>query len=69
MSEERRVMDDMDLWEQSYQMGRRDATEGLPEDPDPTCPLAGEHPTGADCFAVWDAYIQGWVDAGGELPF
>jgi hypothetical protein len=22
-----------------------------------------------DLFIVWDAYVEGWVDAGGELPF
>jgi len=64
-------MDDMDLWEQSYRMGYEDATAGLPEDPDPTT-AAGLLPGSAkvgNYFIVWDAYVQGWTAAGGELPF
>jgi hypothetical protein len=53
----------------AYQMGRRDAAEGLPEDPDPTTVAGPTSPAVKDLFLVWDAYVEGWVDAGGELPF
>jgi hypothetical protein len=52
----------------AYQMGYDDATAGLPEDPDPTT-AAGLSPAAGDCFVVWTSYVEGWVDAGGELPF
>jgi hypothetical protein len=56
------------LHETAYRMGYDDATAGLPEDPDPTT-VAGLSPAVKDLFLVWDAYVEGWVDAGGELPF
>ena len=59
------------LHELAYRMGYQDATSGLPEDPDPTT-VAGLSPGSAkvgDCFIVWDAYVAGWVDGDGELPF
>ena len=49
-------------------MGFEDATAGLPEDPDPTT-VAGLSLAVKDLFIVWDAYVEGWVDAGGLLPF
>jgi hypothetical protein len=56
------------LHELAYRMGYEDATAGLPEDPDPTT-VAGLAPAVKDLFLVWDAYVEGWVDAGGLLPF
>ena len=56
------------LHETAYRMGFEDATAGLPEDPDPTT-VAGLSPAVKDLFLVWDAYVEGWVDAGGLLPF
>jgi hypothetical protein len=56
------------LHELAYRMGYQDATSGLPEDPDPTT-VAGLSPAVKDLFLVWDANVEGWVDAGGELPF
>jgi hypothetical protein len=50
-------------------MGYDDATAGLPEDPDPTTVAGPTSPAVKDLFLVWDAYVEGWVDAGGELPF
>jgi hypothetical protein len=52
----------------AYRRGYDDATAGLPEDPDPTT-VAGLSPAVKDLFLVWDAYVEGWVDAGGLLPF
>jgi hypothetical protein len=57
------------LHELAYRMGYQDATAGLPEDPDPTT-VAGLSPAAVkDLFLVWDAYVEGWVDVGGLLPF
>jgi hypothetical protein len=53
----------------AYRMGYDDATAGLPEDPDPTTLAGPTSPAVKDLFLVWDAYVEGWVDAGGELPF
>jgi hypothetical protein len=56
------------LHELAYRMGYDDATAGLPEDPDPTT-VAGLSPAVGDYFTVWNAYVEGWTAAGGELPF
>jgi hypothetical protein len=53
----------------AYRMGYDDATAGLPEDPDPTTVAGPTSPAVKDLFLVWDAYVEGWVDAGGLLPF
>jgi hypothetical protein len=64
-----RQMDQEDrLHELAYRMGYQDATSGLPEDPDPTT-VASLSPAVKDLLIVWDAYVEGWVDAGGLLPF
>jgi hypothetical protein len=57
-----------DLYKAAYRMGCQDAQQGLGEDPDPTT-VAGLSLAAAEIFLAWDAYIEGWVDAGGELPF
>jgi hypothetical protein len=56
------------LYTVAYQMGYKDAQQGLGEDPDPTT-VAGLSPAAAEIFLAWDAYVQGWTAAGGELPF
>jgi hypothetical protein len=53
----------------AYRRGYDDATAGLPEDPDPTTVASLSPPAVKDLFLVWDAYVEGWVDAGGLLPF
>jgi hypothetical protein len=64
-----RQMDKEDrLYTAAYRMGYEDATAGLPEDPDPTT-VAGLSPAAAEIFLAWDAYVEGWSAAGGELPF
>jgi hypothetical protein len=63
-----RFPSDMDLREAAYAMGFEDATDGLPEDVDPTT-VSGETPAVADYFTCWDGYVAGYVDAGGEMPF
>jgi hypothetical protein len=67
---------DEELRALAYEMGYEDALALLPEDPEPASILessAGE----ASEFArgryrymiVWNAYIEGRVDGGAELPF
>jgi hypothetical protein len=31
--------------------------------------MLGEEVGFADYLTVWTRYVEGWVDAGGELPF
>jgi hypothetical protein len=58
----------------AYEMGYEDALALLPEDPEPASILdpgeASEFARGGYRYMiVWNAYIEGRVDGGAELPF
>jgi hypothetical protein len=59
---------DKEVRGQAYRQGFEDALDGLPEDPEPATMLEA-HEGAYRYMLVWNAYIEGRVDAGADLPF